>query len=187
MRRRKRRDKISYLTARARYPVLYLCQVLFLGASFLFLTLPVAGDMLSLIFQATQGGRRCVMDSEPETDRDLALCGLGLSSWTGEIPKSSVISCLGPTPSTWGAWWWQKAQHLCISPFRLARSTDPLDFSIFQCGISIDNCAPTQIPSILSSEENSPDSRWDVRGAVAQGFGARGEMEESNCPFWPLS
>lgn len=86
MRRRKRRDKISYLTARARYPVLYLCQVLFLGASFLFLTLPVAGDMLSLIFQATQGGRRCVMDSEPETDRDLALCGLGLSSWTGQSP-----------------------------------------------------------------------------------------------------
>lgn len=28
---------------------------------------------------------------------------LGLSSWTGEIPQSSVISCLGPTPSTWGA------------------------------------------------------------------------------------
>lgn len=26
-----------------------------------------------------------------------------------------------------------------------------------------------------------------MRGAVAQGFGARGEMEESNYPFWSLS
>lgn len=92
MRRRKRRDQINYFMARARYLVLYLCQVLFLGASFLFLTLPVARDMLSLIFQATQGGRRCVMDSEPETDRDLALCGLGLSSWTGQSPAWHLFS-----------------------------------------------------------------------------------------------
>ena len=34
--------------------------------------------------------------------------------------------------------------------------------------------APTQTPSILSSEENSPDSGWDMRGAVAQEFGAGG-------------
>lgn len=48
--------------------------------------------MLSLIFQATQGGRRCVMDSEPETDHDLALCGLGLSSWTGQSPAWHLFS-----------------------------------------------------------------------------------------------
>lgn len=64
----------------------------FLGASFLFLTLPVAGDMLSLIFQATLGGGQCVMDSEPEIDRDLALCGLGLSSWTDQSPAWHLFS-----------------------------------------------------------------------------------------------
>ena len=64
----------------------------FLGASFLFLTLPVAGDMLSLIFQAIQGGRQCVMDSEPGIDHDLALCGLGLSSWTGQSPAWHLFS-----------------------------------------------------------------------------------------------
>ena len=64
----------------------------FLGASFLFLTVPVAGDMLSLIFQAIQGGRQCVMDSEPGIDHDLALCGLGLSSWTGQSPAWHLFS-----------------------------------------------------------------------------------------------